>query len=48
MELILANVETRFSDDVGKIAELQSTLKSKPEQTNFADIARMFNLRLPS
>jgi hypothetical protein len=44
VELIVTNIETRFSDDVGKIAELRSTLKSKPEQTNFADVARIFNL----
>lgn len=44
VELIVNNIETRFSDDVGKIAELQLTLKTKPEQANFADVARIFNL----
>jgi hypothetical protein len=44
VQSILLNMQTRFSDDVGKIAAINLALRSKPEVVDFSHVGRVFNL----
>ena len=44
VQSILLNMQTRFSDDVGKIAAINLALRSKPEVVDFSRVGRVFNL----
>jgi hypothetical protein len=37
-------MEIRFSDDVGKVADIQHILKSKPVHADFSQVSRVFQL----
>ena len=44
INVIVAEMERRFSDDIGKVASIQEILKDKPEAADFSDISRIFRL----
>ena len=37
------NMKSRFSDDIGKIAEIKAVLNSKPNTADFSYISRIFS-----
>lgn len=41
LNVIIAEMQRRFSDDVGKIAEIQDVLRNKPEKPDFGDVCRI-------
>jgi len=44
LKSILSEMNRRFSDDVGKIADVQETLRLKPESADFSAVSKIFDL----
>ena len=44
VKAIVTNMEDRFSDDVGKLGEIHSILKDKPETADFSNIAKILGV----
>ena len=45
LNVIIGEMQRRFSDDVGKIAEIQDVLRNKPEKPDFDDVCRIFKVQ---
>lgn len=44
LNMIIAEMQRRFSDDTGKIAEIQDVLRNKPDKPDFGDVCRIFKI----